>query len=433
MDPNTYEQSIRRNYRFNYWVLFVDTFAFTVITKVLSPSINLTYWLSQYTTAETIIGLIPMIGLTGSMISQFFFANWVNGLKHKKPAFIAATVISRGSMVLFLLTTAIFGHSKSSVLPVVMFFVSYGTYSLANGLVSPLWSNFVAQSIPERRGKFLGTAYFIDGVLGVAGAFGIRQILNSRPFPDNFVWVFAILSAFAIVTILPAILYKETPYPGERNRQSIAEYFRQLPRMLRENPLYAKLLAVRMLICFAEMSGSFFTVYAMKRLAAGTADIGIYSIVMIAAGMIANLVWGWTGDKLGWKFVFQSAMVIGFTQVTLALLARNAASMYLVFFLFGAYGNAIGICIMNLNLEVSPATETPLFLGTANAMTGPFLAFAPQLGALLAIHFSYKVLFMVCMAIYVIDFSLLTFGVRMPKRHALGSVEAPVSPASAAD
>lgn len=400
-----------RTSQWNYWCLLLDTAAVSVIFKILNPWVNLAYFLSFFTKSTFLIALIPAVFTLGSMVSQFFWANLVAGLPRKKPAWVLATVIARGTMLLFLAATAFTGH-RGGALPIGLFFLALAIYSLANGAVTPLWSAFVAKSFPEARGRFLGYAYFLDGAVGVAGAYGMRYVLNTYPFPASFIVFFAILSVFAVLTIIPAVLYREEPDLVVRKGPALTASIREIPAMLRRYPAYRRYLTCRVLVTFGEMPFAFVTVHGVSALGATGAHVSMYTVLMVVGGLASNLLFGRLGDRFGFVRLFQTGMVVGLVSNLLVLIAGSPEALYPVFFLQGVYGTAIVLSVTNLNISTSPPDRTPIFVGLANAITGPFLGLTPMLGALISRFTGYSFLLIVCAGIYFLDLLLGNWAAR---------------------
>lgn len=400
-------------FRWNYWALLADTAAYAVIGKILNPSVTLTYYLGFFTQSALLVALIPFILTAGSMVSQLFWANVVTGMVRKKRAWVIGTVISRASMLLFLGSAALAG-SRGGLLPVWLFYLALTVYSFTNGLIVPIWTTFIARTFPEGRGRFLSYAYLTDSVLGVAGAYGMRYVLNAFPFPTSFVYFFALLALFALLTIAPALLFREVPEVAPAPGRPVWQMLRSVPGMMRAFPAYRRYLTCRIVVTFAEMAQHFYTVHAVQRLGATTDHIAIYSIVMVLGGLVGNAVWGRLGDRFGFMRVFQVAFLIGLLNTVLLLLVKSPEGLYPVFFLSGAYSTCIMMSVTNLNMATSPAAQMPLFVGLANAVTGPFLALTPLLGALISGWVGYRTLLFLCIGVYVIDIALAQWSVRAP-------------------
>jgi MFS family permease len=407
----SYEAQVRQNHRWNYWTLLVDTASFAAISKILNPSITLTYYLSFFTDAKLLFALIPAILTIGSMVSQLFWANYVNGLVNKKRAWVIGTVISRSAMLLFLAGSA-FTASQGGALPIWAFFGALLVYALANGLITPLWSNFVAKTFPRGFGRFLGLAYFVDGTVGIVGAYGMKYVLKTFPFPVSFTYFFLILAVFALLTILPVALFREVPYPVAVKSTPIWQTLSQIPALIRNYPSYGRYLACRVVVTFAEMSGAFYTVHALQDMGAKAEHVVNYTILITMGGLLANFVWGFIGDKIGFIRVFQLAFVIGLINNVLVLSATSPAGLYPVFFLQGVYIQAITMAIINLNVATSPGEQTTMFVGIANAITGPFLGLTPLLGALISRLVGFNGLLYACIAVYVVDIFLASWASR---------------------
>jgi MFS family permease len=405
MDLSAYNAQLKQHHRWNYWWLLADTAAFSAISKILNPSVTLAYYLSFFTDSRVLFALIPALLTTGAMVSQLFWANVVNGMARKQTAWIVGTAVSRGAMVLFLAGTA-FTASRGGVLPVWLFFLALAVYAFANGLVTPLWSNFVAKSFPDGRGRFLGYAYVLDGIIGVSGAYGMKLVLQRLPFPASFIWFFGFLAVFAVLTILPAVMFREVPYPVQAPQTPVWQTIRQIPAIMAGYPSYARYLGCRIVVTFAEMSSNFYTIHAIDTLSATGEHVATYTILMLLGGLVTNLIFGRLGDKLGFIRIMQLGFVIGLCNNVIVLLARSPEALYPVLFLQGAYMTAIILSVTNLNMATSPADQTALFVGLANALTGPFLALTPLLGALISHWIGFRALMWICIGVYAVDILL---------------------------
>lgn len=400
-----YEAKRQQHYRWNYWCLLADTAAFAAIGKILNPSVTLAYYLSHFSDATILVALIPAVLTLGSRVSQLFWANVVNGLTNKKRAWVIGTIVSRSSMLLFLAGTALSANARGS-LPIWLFFLALSVYAFANGLIEPLWTNFVGKTFPQGRGRFLGYAYFLDAALGVGGAYGLKYVLAAYPFPTSFLLFFAILAVFGLLTILPAVLFQEIPYPVADQAPPIRETLRQIPTILRGYPAFTRYLTCRIVVTFAEMSTHFYTAYAISSMAASAADVAAYAILVVVGALASNLIWGRLGDRFGFMRVFQLGFAVGLINNVLALMATSPKGLYPVLFLSGAYMQSIYMSVVNLNITTSPQDRTALFAGLANTMTGPFLAFTPLLGALITKWIGFRGLLCICICVYVFDILL---------------------------
>lgn len=411
MDLKAYEVEQRRHHRWNSGVLLLDTASFAMLSKILNPNVTLSYYLSYFTTSRLAVGLIPAILMLGGMFSQLFWANATARLQRKKPVFVLGTIVSRGSMLLFLASAALAGRS-GGVAPVAMFYLALLVYSLSNGLLGPLWANYVAKVFPDGRGRFLGLAYFAEALASLSAAAGMRWVLDHYAFPLGFVQFFALLAGLGVLSMLPAMLFREVPYPVPEPALPLADALREVPTILRQYPSYTRYLVARIVVCFAEMAGQFFTLYAVTQLAAGPAQVATYTMLFVGGGLVANLLWGAVGDRIGFIRVFQITFGVGAGLLALVLTARTPVALYPAFLLQGIYSQGIILAVNNLNMATSPPERTPTFVALANAITGPFLTLTPLLGAVIATAFGYRALFLACLVIYVVDVGIASWAAR---------------------
>jgi MFS family permease len=413
VDLTAYQEAQRKHYRRNYLTLLLDTSTYATVSRVLNPTVTLAYFLSFFTTSGLAVGLIPAILTLGGMVSQLFWANFMARTQRKQAAWIIGTIISRGSMLLFLASAAL-ATGKNPVLPVSVFYLALTVYAFSNGLVGPLWANFVAKVFPTARGRFLGLAYFVDACTSLAATAGLRWILDNYAFPQGFIYFFSLLAVFAIISILPSVLFKEVPYPIPDQAQPIMQTLREIPAIIQGYPSYARYVACRIVVTFAEMAAQFFTLHAVTQLKATGSHVAIYSMLIVGGGLMANLLWGWVGDRIGFIRVFQITFAIGGVMLALVLTAHSPVALYPVFLLQGIYGQGITLSVVNLNMATSPPERTPLFVALSNAVTGPFLTLTPLIGAGLSAVFGYQSLLWFCLSVYVVDIVLATWAARAP-------------------
>lgn len=374
----------------------------TALTRMLNPTVILAFYVSTFTDNPFLVGLIPLLIFSGMMVTQFFWAGLLGRVRRRKPLYVVGTLLSRTSLLLLLVSALVAGRGGAA-LPLGFFFGALTLFSVANGLVHILWTGFVAESLAEGRGRFLGYTFLADGLLSLSGAAAIRWLLGRGEFPQNFVYAFGLVAAVALVSAVPALLFREPDrelIPG--SAPSPLALLRSVPAMFRGNPIYAHYMSTRLLVAAAELAAPFFTIHAVTRLNAGAGHVGIYSTLAVTGALVANPVLGRVGDRFGFMTVFRIGFVIGAFNLLLVWTARSPEGIYLPMFLMGIYGQCILIAVIGMNMSTAPAHLVTRFAGVANAMTGLVLGVAPVVGAALMKNWGFGRLLAVCLVLYVL-------------------------------
>lgn len=109
----------------------------------------------------------------------------------------------------------------------------------------------------------------------------------------------------------------------------------------------------------------------------------------MVAQSLSALLWGYLGDRIGYRWIWLAYAVLIVSQATIAWRAPSPAWFYFVFVLIGA---ALGVELTarpNTVYSLSPAEETPRFVGLANTFIAPWLAIGPLVAGALISAFSY--------------------------------------------
>ena len=167
------------------------------------------------------------------------------------------------------------------------------------------------------------------------------------------------------------------------------------------------------------MSAPFFTLAAIRRLGATDDQVGGFTLILVASQALTNLLWGFLGDKKGYKLL----TALGATgQIMAALLAVWANSINLFYVVFALTGAALSlemIASLNIVLEFGPTEERPTYIGLANTIRSPFLGLAPILGGIIADRFSLGSVFLTTAALVILGLLWLSFLVVEPRKYNL--------------
>jgi len=412
-----FDDEVERDYRWNFAVNLLDWVFFSMGMSFASLNTVLPAFARHLTSSNFLIGLIPCLNTLGWLLPQILIANFVQKLKRKKDLIIF-TGLGERIPWLFLFLAVIFLSSPSLLL--VTFFILYGVFSFSGGIGGPAWQDMLAKIIPLRkRGRFFGRGNFLAGGGGIFAAFFSIYLLKSFPFPRNFAlcFLFAFI-ATSVSYVFSPFLIREPVYPVKNKESGFKEYFLQLPTLLRKDKNFLSFLISSIFLSCGGMATAFFAVHAMNKLTLPDSQIGIFTVLLLTGQTISSILWGYLGDKKGYKLIMELGILLTMLAILLAVVSSSIYLFYGVFFIFGWAFSASFISSLGVVLEFSSPEMRPTYIALANTVKAPFVSLSPLLGGILADRISFPFVFILTIFILLGGILYLAFLVREP-RHFL--------------
>lgn len=387
-DHPQYVEALTQNRRWNFTINLIDMGAYSVTTATLSETTVVPYFVSQMTPNALIVGILPAIGWVGLYLPQIIGAYLIHSSPYRKRYIVRLVWLERMMIgLMFLVALGLGRISVEILLPV--FLAMYFAFWAITGVLIPSYSDFYAKHIPTARGRFYGVQTLVAGCMGLLGAMLVRWRLAVSPFPLNFQSVLGI----ALLASFPALLaihnMREVPFPSPPEPQPLGRYLRDIPALLRGHPAFARFVGVLSVMALGKMMVPFLAVYAVERFGLPGNTIAVYSGIMLLAQSLSALLWGTVGDRAGYHWIWMACGVLIFGQTALAWWAPAPGWFYVVFILVGATLGLEFTARPNAVYSLSPAAETPRFVGLANTLIAPWLAVGPLVSGALIDRFSY--------------------------------------------
>jgi MFS family permease len=387
-----YMQKVGKNYKRNFILLAFDTAFFTFSTSLLSQDTVLPAFLNNLTENPILIGLIPAIFNLGFFLPQILSAFIIrNTPKRKKYILFIATAERIG--ILLIAASA----QMSGVLPdkfVILFFLlSFTIYTSSFGLIMPAYSDFISKAIYKKRGLYYGVNQILGGVIGFAASLAATRILKTGTFPFNYRLLFWI--SFAASFISPFIIanFKEAEFPIQPQKKDVRTYIKHIIEVVKSHRNLRNYVLARQLIGLAAMGFSFYALYSIKSYDLPLSTLGIYTTIIISSQSLSGVLWGYIGDKYGYKRVMVLGAIILLIQGTIALTVHNPIGMMIISVTIGSVYSAMYICHPNLIFEIAPPEETSLFIGLSNSLIAPIIGTAPILAGAIVDNLGYTQLY----------------------------------------
>ena len=427
---HTINTTARRHLRRNFSFGVLNGVFFNLYSALLDPSLVLSWFVSQLTTSNFLIGLIVPIQNGGWFLPQLVMSSYLQRRQRKLPFY--ARMAGVRAVIWGLMTLAIFLIEDPTVL-LVVFFTLLTASSLGAGLSGLCFVDFVAKAIPPtRRGAFFAWRLFLGGLLALGGSLLVRYILDERrglAFPDNYAILF-LLSFFALCAGLGSfVLVVEPLEPVNEERISLARQVRRALDLPRRDKNFRRFLTMRLLLMGAEIASPFYIVYAKQALSLPVSMVGVYLTGTTLASFASNLLWGRISDRRGNKLLLALSNSLGLFIPLTALAIVPLANLWpglrelapglfaLVFVLSGGFKSGSMIGNMNFLLEIAPADNRPLYIGFTNTIMGIALL-ATSVGGLIVDLVGFTVLFSLALAFYALAL-LSTLRLQEPRGGAL--------------
>jgi MFS family permease len=413
MEVDIPRREVRRSFALNVF----NGVAFNLAERLIDPPLVLTWFVSQLTSSNLLIGLVAPLGSAGWFLPQIFVSVRIQRMPRKMPSYALAAVIR--TVAWLLLATAVW-LVDDPLLLLVAFFVLYAVARVASGLAGLAFFDVMAKTIPaQRRGSLFAWRQFLGGVLGLGAGWIVKMVLNhpALPFPRGHAVLLALYCVVMALALVAFIATREPPGAAVAQPLTVGEQLRRAGRLLCQDRVYRRYMVARLSLAMAGIALPFYGIYAKRVLGAPDGMVGVYVTTRVGAQLLFNLPWGRLSDRWGNRLVMRLSSLGNGLAVLLALALVGVVRLlqpqgawlpYLALFLFfldGAIWPANALVGSNFLLELVSEAERPLYLGLSNTLVGVVVLLS-GLGGLLVDLFGFAVLFSVslglCLAGYVL-------------------------------
>src|SRR5712692_6351162 len=148
----------------------------------------------HFTDSSFIIGLINVIQTGAFLVPQLIVSNLIAHRERKKPVMIISGLFYRPLPWLFALFL-FFNPNAPGAVMLAVFYLGYVLFNLGDSVATVPWFDIMGKSVPPtRRGRVMGSAQVIAGLLAIGAGQIVKVILSPAgpPFPLNYALCFAI-------------------------------------------------------------------------------------------------------------------------------------------------------------------------------------------------------------------------------------------------
>ena len=402
-----YITAVEKNYRWNFLLLTLDSSIFSFSIAMLSQDTIIPYFASQLIDQKALIGLIPALFYLGLYFPQLIGAYLVNGRATRKWSIFAIAIAERMG-ILAIALTAQFVLQLTNNQALFSLLLSYLVFSITAGLISPAYADFISKNIIRKRGMFFAVTNGLGGVIGFGASFTASYLLDTFAFPINLRYLFWLGFATSFVSLFVIANFREVPFPAVTQTESLIDFLRAIPGHIKNSPRFQRFMITRGLLGLGVMGNAFYALYAIDKFDLSPGSLGTFTMVILLTQSAFGFVWGWLGDRYGFKIIYVIEGVLFVAMGLLALTATQAWSFFIIAFAIGGVYAAFATGDSNMVFEIAAPDQTSRFIGISNSFVAPVLVIAPLIGGLIVDGFSHQLLFSTVLIIGILS-SIVAF------------------------
>src|ERR1700754_4738442 len=174
-----------------------------------------------------------------------------------------------------------------------------------------------------------------------------------------------------------------------------------------------------MLATSARIATPFYILYVGKFIGTDGATLGLLSFAFLGADPASNLIWGYLGDKSGFRIVLL-ASVTGWLVATVALMSlHHVVPIFLAFAGLGASQAGYMMAAQTMILEFGSRDDLPMRIAVSATAESITATLGPLAGGLVAEAFGYPIVFGASVGFLGAALLLLLVAVQDPRRRRL--------------
>lgn len=405
-------QHLWRNYAGNYLHGMLGMTGFRLVN---APTF-LPAYLHLVSGSNFVVGLGLALQQVGGVISPIFAGTKIEHREKVMPAAVVMGSLGRVA-ILGMALAGWFLTGQALVATLLGFIFMFGVFMGAQRVV---FSLLMSKVVPlELRGRLQAWRNATGGLIAAGLAYlAGRYFIGPNLFGNGYSTTF--LCAFALTSLglwALQVMLREPATPTRRAQAKFMDRLREAPDLIRQDKSYGWFLAVQMLATAGRIATPFYILYVGQQMHLDGKLLGLLSLAFLGADTVSNLVWGYLGDKTGFRLVLLISLV-GWIAATLLLMSGTTATnlILLSFFGLGAAQAGYMMAAQTMILEFGTRQDLPMRIAVSATAESITATLGPLAGGLVAGVLGYTVVFGASLAFLVAGLVVLMIFVREPRR-----------------
>jgi MFS family permease len=372
--------------------------------------------------SDFMVGLGQSLQNAGSVLSPVVGAAQIEHRKRVLPASMMMGTLMRVQVAAIAICAWVLA-GPPLVFAILFFLFLLGLFQGAQGVAFQM---LLAKVIPTHlRGRLQALRNIAGGQVsaGVAWLAG-TYLLGKDPLKGGplALWHNGYATTFALSAILTtlglsmlAMLMREPEPPVVRPRARTWDRMREFPTLLAADRGYMFFMIAQTCATAGRIAVPFYVLFARHVMPLTGANIGLQSLVLLEGDSLSNLVWGFIGDRFGFRSSFIGAMILWIASTLLLLFAADATMVLVSFAGLGAAQAGFNMSSQTMVLEFGAREDIAMRLGLSQTAQGVMNCFGPLVGGAIAYAFGYRPLFYLSVGFEAIALILLLTVVDEPR------------------
>jgi MFS family permease len=410
-----YQGFVGDNLRRNYIGNFVHGMLGMTGFRLINAPTFMPAYLHLISGSNTIVGLGLALQQVGGIVSPL-----VAGAKMEHRSKIMPSAVVLGSLgrlaILGMALAGWFLSGRAEVITLLLFLFLFGLFMGAQRVAFTL---LMSKVIPiHLRGRLQAWRNAVGGLIAAVLAYASGKYLIEANVLDNgysTTFVLAFLLTSAGLWFLQAQIREPVP-PTLRQPARMRERMKDIPGLIAADPAYRWFLVVQMLATSARIATPFYILHVGDTMHLDGATLGLLSLAFLGADTVSNLVWGYLGDRSGFRVVLLLAIAGWIASTVLLMTVSAPAAVFVAFCGLGAAQAGYNMASQTMILEFGHRDDLSMRIGISATAEGVTATLGPLIGGAVADLMGYSVVFGASLGLLGAALMALVFAVRDPRR-----------------
>jgi MFS family permease len=405
-----------KHFKRNFFANLMDSGFWFLGESFVAPYTILPVFMSTLTDSPILIGMMPAMADAGWFLPQIFFARLLEGRNRRLPIVLKLGIFDRIPYLFLALSAFIVPRLQNKTAITLVLFI-YILKTLSSGLVALPWQELIATVIPvSHRGRYWGSALIFGKLTGMIGAAVTGILLSTVAYPLNYGYMFLIGFCATMVSyqflkmnIEPEIVRTRSTRTRDLNT------WRKMKVILSEDKNFRIYLINRGFVFLGWMGMAFVSIYGIETYNLPISSSAIFTAIMFFSQIFGYSIWGFLGDRKGYKPVIESSNIVFIVGLFFLLTFHSLWWVYIAFGIISFAHSGEYIADQNIAMEFGKDADRPTYIGMSKTLTGPFLLAGPLVAGSLVKLFGYNFMFIVSIFFLMVAFVIIKFFVVEPR------------------
>lgn len=413
------EKDLKRNYAAHYIHGMLGMTGFRLVnTPTFVPA-----YLHSISGSDAWVGIGTSLQQLGGIVSPIIGAQQIEHRKKILPVSVTLGLLMRAQILGLAISGWFLGGWPALALALLFLFL----LGFFQGPQRVAFQLLLAKVIPIRlRGRLQAWRNLTGGLIAAvlsyfAGSWLVANHVLGNGYATTFFLAF-ILTSLGLSAL--QMLMREPEPPTVRARVTFRERMKDFPALISGDKGFAWFMVARSFAMGSRIGQPFFFLFAAGVLGISAegdpvefgSTLAILSFAYMGADTISNLLWGYLGDRQGFRSTLVISMAINLVGVASLMMSHSLVTMAFAFFLIGMAQSGYLMSTTNIVLEYGHRHDVPMRMALSNTAEGAMGALAPLMGAGLVVLWGYESAFFATLVTILISLVVLVWKVEEPRR-----------------